>query len=63
MSKSFKEKRSRERDFYDNAATKKTDRSFKKREKLVHNALRSCDINTLIKYSGEDDSYADLHIS
>lgn len=60
MSKSFREKKSRDRDVYDSGHNyKRTDRSIKRIEKGVHRALRTNDINALMKFT-EEDEYADI---
>lgn len=53
MSKSFKEKKTRDLDFDDNRHKNHYTKHGKKNEKAIHNALRARDINTLIKYSEE----------
>ena len=56
MSKSFKDKRVREIDNGDTVYHKKPNMSImqKRQEKQIYNALRSRDLETLIKYSEED---------
>ena len=56
MSKSFREKRSRDRDLYDsNENYKRIDKSIKRIEKGVHRALKTNDINALVRYTEEDE--------
>lgn len=60
MSKSFREKKSRDRDVYDsNPNFKRSDRSIKRIEKGVHRALKTRDIDALMKFT-EEDEYADV---
>lgn len=59
MSKSFREKRSRDRDVSDTYPNKRSDRSIKRIEKGVHRALKTKDINALMKFT-EEDEYADV---
>jgi hypothetical protein len=51
MSKSFKEKKSRDSDNEERRAKYNNARQGRKSEKVIHNALRSRDVQTLIKYS------------
>ena len=57
MSKSFREKRSRDKDLYEteHSQYKKSNKFFKRKEKVVHNALRSRDIDALVKYTEDED--------
>ena len=56
MSKSFREKRSRDKDLHESEYNgyQRANKTFKKREKIVSNALRSKDIDTLLKYTEDE---------
>lgn len=53
MSKSFKEKRSRDFDSDDRKPRRNRIKKVKRHEKEIDNALKSRDVSTLIKYSEE----------
>lgn len=54
MSKSYKEQRQyRENEMYD-GIKHKTNKQKNKKEKFIHNALRSKNLSELIKYTEED---------
>lgn len=56
MSKSFREKRSKDKDLYEsNSNHKRSHKGFKKKEKVVYNALKTRDIEKLIKYTEDED--------
>ena len=56
MSKSFREKRSQDKDLYESIPNKiRSHKGFKKKEKVVYNALKTRDIETLIKYTEDED--------
>lgn len=53
MSKSFKEKREREDNDMNKKQGKNISKKIRRSEKQISNALRSRDVNTLIRYSEE----------
>ena len=56
MSKSFREKKSRDRDVYDSVPNyKRRDKTIKRIEKGVHRALKTNDIKALVRYTEEDE--------
>ena len=56
MSKSFREKKSRDRDVYDsNPNYKRIDKTIKRIEKGVHRALKTNDIDALMRYTEENE--------
>jgi len=56
MSKSFREKKSRERDLFEIVQNRKQQpKSFRRKEKVVNNALRTRDIETLVRFTEDDE--------
>lgn len=54
MSKSFREKRSQDKDLFDSTPKQRPiQKGFKKKEKIIYKALKTRDIDTLIKYTEE----------
>lgn len=55
MSKSFREKKSRERDVFEGMQNRKQHpNNMRRKEKIVNNALRNRDIETLVRFTEED---------
>jgi len=56
MSKSFKEKRSQDKDLHESVPNRRhSHKGFKRKEKVVYTALKTRDIETLIKYTEDED--------
>lgn len=56
MSKSFREKKSRERDVFEVMQNRKQQpKNFRRKEKVVSNALRNRDIETLVRFTEDDE--------
>jgi len=56
MSKSFREKKSQDKDLHELVPNRRhSQKGFKRKEKAVYTALKTLDIETLVKYTEDED--------